>query len=248
MSWREVVITGRAKLDLQLGYLAVRDEKVRKIHLSEISLLIIESTTVSLTAALLAELTRQGIKVIFCDEKRNPSAELMPYYGAHDTSGKVRKQTNWSEKIRGEVWTEIIRNKIINQSKVLELFDKKEKDMLNAYAAEILRQVDYPLEISADFSVAKIISTIGMFFTDDEDLLGSLCRYMEVCNKLLETEIFVLYHLSLFLTKEEIAELYREAAYRKIYLVRVEGALKEIEQTEKILVIDDDMCIVRWSD
>lgn len=42
MSWRVVVISKRAKLDYQLGYLVVRNESVTKIHLGEISTLLIE--------------------------------------------------------------------------------------------------------------------------------------------------------------------------------------------------------------
>ena len=80
MSWRIVVITKMAKLDLQLGFLVVRGEETIKIHLSEISTLIIENTAVSLTASLLAELIKRKIKVIFCDEKRNPISELVGYY------------------------------------------------------------------------------------------------------------------------------------------------------------------------
>lgn len=49
MSWRVVVISKRAKLDYQLGYLVVRNESVTKIHLGEISTLLIESTAVSIT-------------------------------------------------------------------------------------------------------------------------------------------------------------------------------------------------------
>ena len=63
----------------------IRKDDVTKIHLSEIETVMIESTSVSLTAALLCELTKKKIKVIFCDEKRNPSSELIGYYGAHDT-------------------------------------------------------------------------------------------------------------------------------------------------------------------
>ena len=37
MSWRTIVISKRAKLDLQLGYMVVRSEEVTKIVLSEIS-------------------------------------------------------------------------------------------------------------------------------------------------------------------------------------------------------------------
>ena len=71
MSWRTVVISSNAKLDYQMGYMVVRRMDTTKIHLSEMEILIVESTAVSLTAALLNELSKKKIKVIFCDEKRN---------------------------------------------------------------------------------------------------------------------------------------------------------------------------------
>ena len=77
MSWRIVVISKRAKLDLQLGKMVVRSDEITKVILSEISTIIIESTAVSLTTSLIAELAKRKIKVIFCDEKRNPSCELV---------------------------------------------------------------------------------------------------------------------------------------------------------------------------
>ena len=52
MSWRTVVISNRAKLDYQMEFLVIRGESTQKIHLSEISVLIIENTAVSLTAYL----------------------------------------------------------------------------------------------------------------------------------------------------------------------------------------------------
>lgn len=48
MSWRTVVISSSAKLDYQMGYLIVRNQDVVKIHISEISILMIETTSVSL--------------------------------------------------------------------------------------------------------------------------------------------------------------------------------------------------------
>ena len=73
MSWRTVVISSNAKLDYQMGYLVVRRDDIKKVYIDEISILIIENTAVSLTAALLSALTKKKVKVIFCDEKRNPS-------------------------------------------------------------------------------------------------------------------------------------------------------------------------------
>lgn len=65
MSWRTVVISSNAKLDYQMGYMVVRRMDTMKIHLSEMEILIVESTAVSLTAALLNELSKKKIKVIF---------------------------------------------------------------------------------------------------------------------------------------------------------------------------------------
>lgn len=62
MSWRIVVISKRAKLDYQLGYMVVRNEEVTKIHLGEISTVLIESTAVSITNSLLAELTKRRLR------------------------------------------------------------------------------------------------------------------------------------------------------------------------------------------
>lgn len=130
MSWRTVVISNSAKLDYKMGYMIVRGSEIKKIHMSEIALLLIESTAVSITASLLSELTKQKVKVIFCDEKRNPSAELVPYYGSHDTSAKVRTQVSWEEEIKRMVWTEIVSEKIRNQKKLLEIAGKSQEALL----------------------------------------------------------------------------------------------------------------------
>ena len=95
MSWRTVVVSQTAKLDYKLDYMVVRQETTTQIHLSEIGILIIETTAVSVTASLLIELIKRKVKIIFCDEKRNPCAELVSYYGSHDTSAKVRNQVKW---------------------------------------------------------------------------------------------------------------------------------------------------------
>lgn len=137
MSWRVVVVSNSAKLDYQMGYLTVRQDATTKIHLSEISILLIESTAVSMTAYLLCELVKKKIKVIFCDEKRNPSSELVSFYGCHDTSMKMRKQIEWTEDDKTAVWTEIVTEKIRKQSEVLKEYGRPEYNMLNSYIEEL---------------------------------------------------------------------------------------------------------------
>ena len=131
------MITRRAKLDLQMGSLVVRSEDIIRIHIDEISVLIIESTAVSMTAALLADLSRKKVKVIFCDEKRLPSSEWVSYYGSHDTSLKYRRQAIWSAEVKEKVWTEIVREKIFQQKLFLSRLERKEVCLLNQYLEEL---------------------------------------------------------------------------------------------------------------
>jgi len=137
VSWRIVVVSSTSKLDLKLGYLVVRNEKITKVHLSEIHTLIIESTAVSLTAALLNEMVKRKIKIIFCDEKRNPSSELLPYYGSHDTSSKIKSQLKWKKDYTRELWQEIVREKIRNQSENLKRFNCKNFELLDNYISQV---------------------------------------------------------------------------------------------------------------
>ena len=138
MAWRTVVVSKPSKLDLRLGYMIVRDsEDVVRVHISEISVLIIESIRTSMTAALLCELSRQKVKVIFCDEKLNPYGELIPYYGGFDSSLSIRNQISWSEDSRQAVWTVIVAEKIRNQALCLEYFKIDKAQQLYQYIDEM---------------------------------------------------------------------------------------------------------------
>ena len=139
MTWRIVEIASNSKLEYKLNYLVVRNtEGVRKVHIPEIAVLIIESTAVSMTASLLCELAKQKIKVIFCDEKRNPHSELIPYYGSHDAVKKLRDQSSWTFEMKETAWVRIIRDKISKQRDVLIRHGHdKQASMLNQYISEI---------------------------------------------------------------------------------------------------------------
>lgn len=139
MSWRTVVISGNAKLDYQIGYLVIRGQETKKVYINEIKTLIVENTAVSLTSYLLSELTKNKVKVIFCDEKRNPSSELLPYYGSHDTSLKIRNQIVWDEFRKKDVWTQIVKEKILQQAILLQNLGCVEADMLLAYREDVVQ-------------------------------------------------------------------------------------------------------------
>lgn len=138
MSWRTVVISSRCKLDTKMGYMVVRAEEVRRIFLDEIAVVIIENPAVAMTGCLLSELMERKIKVIFCDSRHTPQGELIPYYGSHDSSRKLRTQIAWDDTVKGVVWGHIIAQKIGQQAKFLmELGFCREAGILEEYISEI---------------------------------------------------------------------------------------------------------------
>lgn len=169
MSWRTIVVSNRCKLDLKLGFLVIRsDEGIKKVHISEISMLIIENTAISITGCLLCELMNQKIKVIFCDNKRNPNSELIQYYGSHDCSRKIEKQINWNDYTKNIVWSEIVTDKIRKQSQILLFFEKiKEASLLQNY----IRQIELADATNREGHAAKVYfnGLFGLGFTRTAD-------------------------------------------------------------------------------
>lgn len=137
MGWRTVVVSKNCKLSYKNDYLIIRSDTLQMIHLSEINIIIIENGMVSITSYLINELANNKIKIIFCDEKHNPSSELIPYYGAHNTSKKILNQIEWKKERKEAVWQLIIKNKIHNQGKILEKLNIHGYEKLYEYENQV---------------------------------------------------------------------------------------------------------------
>lgn len=138
MGWRCVIVDSPCKISVGGNYLILRSDEVKKIHLSEVYYLMIACPAVNITGVALCELNRQKIKVVFCDEKRNPYGELIGYYGCFNCSKKLKTQIAWDSNVTSAVNTMIIAQKITNQALLLRKcgFDER-AEMLEDYVAEI---------------------------------------------------------------------------------------------------------------
>ena len=129
MSFRTVVITRQSKISYKNRFLVVKQDNDEKyIHLSEIDTIIVDSISVSISAYLLKEIADAKINMIFCDEKHNPFGELSPYYSRH----------NWTNKYKDDLWMKIVKNKILNQSLMLNKIKNDKYDLLTSYIDEVV--------------------------------------------------------------------------------------------------------------
>ena len=117
MGWRTVIVNTHSKLSYKNNHLIFKDaSRTELIHLSEVDILLLETTDIVLSTMLIKRLVDENILVIFCDDKRLPTACLMPYYGRHDSSLQLSRQIAWNEDVKAEIWTTIIAQKILNQA------------------------------------------------------------------------------------------------------------------------------------
>uniref|UniRef100_UPI003FF0854E type II CRISPR-associated endonuclease Cas1 n=1 Tax=Lachnospira eligens TaxID=39485 RepID=UPI003FF0854E len=253
MSWRIVVISNSAKLEYKMEYMIVRQSEITKIHLSEISMLIVESTAVSLTAGLLSELTKRKIKVIFCDEKRNPSSELVSYYGSHDTSAKVRQQVGWTAEIKKMMWTEIVSEKIRNQQRFLEDLGKKENVML----AEYIKEIQPGDTTNREGHAAKVYfnAVFGMDFSRSLDIpINAALNYgygiiLSTFNREIVSNGYItqlgLFHDNMFNQfnlGSDLMEPFRILVDRKVYEMKPEKLEKE-EKLQLVNILNQEVTI-----
>ncbi len=169
MGFRTIVVNRRCKLDYKMGYVELRADENRKVLLSDIEMLIIENPAVSLTGVLLEKLVDSKVKVVFCDSKHNPMSELIPLYGSHDCSRKLKTQLEWDDDIKGEVWTVIVKEKIRKQSELLNMKGRiRESEMLKEY----IEQLEYRDSTNREGHSAKVYfnALFGMDFSRNENV------------------------------------------------------------------------------
>lgn len=168
MSWRVVVIESQSKLDYKMGYLVVRSLDTKRILLDEIAVLMIGNPAVSLTGILMEELIVRKVKVIFCDTKRNPIAELIPHHGSHDSSAKIRVQITWEQTTKDNIWRDIVSDKIRKQADFLQEIGHEEQAMM---LTEYTGQIELADATNREGHAAKVYfnALFGMDFTRSAD-------------------------------------------------------------------------------
>lgn len=128
MGWRTIVVNSHSKLAYKNNHLVYKSStQSEMIHLSEIDVLLLETTDILITTMLIKRLVDENILILFCDDKRLPIGKLLPFYGRHDSSLQLSRQINWTIERKGIVWTEIISQKILNQYQFLKSLDFEEK-------------------------------------------------------------------------------------------------------------------------
>ena len=191
MSFRTVVISRQSKISYKNRFLVVKKDNDEKyVHLSEIDTIIVDSISVSISTYLLKELSDNKINIIFCDDKHNPFGELSSYYSRHNSSKKIKEQITWKVSSKDELWSRIVKNKIINQALLL----RKIKSALNYGYAILLSTVNKEV-ISNGY-----LTQLGIHHKNEFNQFNLTCDLMEPFRIIIDN--FVYYNQNRKLDKD----------------------------------------------
>lgn len=123
MPRRTICIQNPALLSIKSDALSIcqNGEVKGLIPLEDIWVLIVETHRAQITTAALSRLVDSGVGVMFCGDDHMPNGLLLPL-GAHSRHAAiVDDQLAISKPMQKRLWQRIVKAKISNQAKVLEL-------------------------------------------------------------------------------------------------------------------------------
>ena len=119
-----------------------KEDDAAKVHLSEITTVVLQTNQVFVSAYLMSELAKAKISLVTSDEKHNPVGQYLPLYGAHNTSKRIGEQLEWGEPVKKRVWQRVVRDKIAHQSRLLNARASEPEGEMLARLVEEVRSGD----------------------------------------------------------------------------------------------------------
>lgn len=95
--------------------------EVRKIPLSDVGFVELDSPQLRITSATLQALMKSGIPILLGDERHMPAGMMLPSEGHTLSQLHTREQVAMSKRKKDSLWRMVVRAKIINQAIALEL-------------------------------------------------------------------------------------------------------------------------------
>ncbi|AZL53780.1 type II CRISPR-associated endonuclease Cas1 [Aliarcobacter skirrowii] len=127
MSLQKLYIKNKAYLSYTNNLIKIKTEDSENtVCLDDIDTILVENYHTTISTALLAQLSKLDISVIFCDEKFMPSSILLGINKNSRTTKIQKAQVLLSKPKLNQIWQKIVYLKVENQSKVLKIFSIKE--------------------------------------------------------------------------------------------------------------------------
>ncbi len=122
MSFKQIFIKNKSYLSYKNNSMVVKNEFTNtSVSLDDIDILLIENQQTTITSALLSNMAKSNISVVFVDDKYIPSAICTGLYKNSRTSKIQKAQIAVSKPRLNRLWKEVVVSKILNQADVVKI-------------------------------------------------------------------------------------------------------------------------------
>lgn len=125
------ISTDNKLLSAYLGFLKISEgkETLKQVPFNSINSIIVTGHGVLYTNNLLQRLCEENIPLIILGKNYAPSGILLPYIGQSKQMEMQHLQIDNKKPVEKKIWQLLVKEKIKNQSRVLEIFNKSNKLM-----------------------------------------------------------------------------------------------------------------------
>ena len=190
MSLQKLYIKNKTYLSYKHNLISIKiDDYETTVCFDDIDTIIIENQQSTITSALLSQLSKADISVIFCDEKFIPSSILLGINKNSRTTKIQKAQIVVSKPKLNQIWKDIITSKVTNQAKILKKLNKN-SDYLNSLIPRIKSNDKEHIEATAAAYYFKELFGKNFSRNDSENInnavlnfgyaifRSSICRYL----------------------------------------------------------------------
>lgn len=136
---------------------------------------------------------------------------------------------------------EVLEQEAVKEENYLDSLALRTKIM--AFVEQILQDQELPVVFDQDFGWNSIFKAMNIRFEEEcESLVEGIVNYLEICSGALGIKLFVFVNLKSFLSREDLLALYKQLAYKKIFVLLLENSVGEKLPEEEILLLDEDLC------
>ena len=145
MAFRTLEISSEADIHIKAGQLEITTEDgVAYVPIEDLSQIMVHGANIRLSTMDLSILSQNKVALMTLDEKYLPTAIVLPFEGHARQSKLMHAQINTSKEKYLELWQQIIRRKISNQSRNLSILGLSGSEKISEYISKTdAETVDY---------------------------------------------------------------------------------------------------------
>ncbi|MES5006638.1 type II CRISPR-associated endonuclease Cas1 [Prevotella disiens] len=115
----------------------LKKETERTIPIEDIGVVLLDNKRITITSSALEALIENNCAVITCDSKNMPIGLLLPLCGNTTQNERFRTQIDASLPIKKQLWQQTIKQKIINQAKILSIYTNTDVACMYVWANKV---------------------------------------------------------------------------------------------------------------